>query len=100
MSNIDKHRRLILATWWSDLVYWGSDEPSKRKWRWGALPFEDGDILGTLIDDPSHPEPLPLVQSDIELRIIDPLGASSADIASLLRNMHGHIVYRVLPQIF
>jgi hypothetical protein len=57
LSNIDKHRRLHLTAWWPDIVYWGSDEPSHRRWRWGQPPYEDGRILGRLINDSTHPEP-------------------------------------------
>jgi hypothetical protein len=99
MSNIDKHRNLNIVAWWSDLVYWGSDGPSSRRWRWGTLPFEDGTILGTLIDDPTHPEPLPQLQTDMELRILDPPGAGATDIVGLLKNMHSRITAIILPTI-
>ena len=29
LSNIDKHRRLHIVMFWPDLVYWGSDSPSR-----------------------------------------------------------------------
>lgn len=99
LSNIDKHRRLHVVTCWPDLIYWGSDEPSQRRWQWGQPPFVNGAILGYLIDDPEHPEPLPELQSDIELRLTEPEGATGTDVVQLLVAMHQHIMYRVLPHV-
>jgi hypothetical protein len=93
-SNIDKHRRLHLTAWWPDIVYWGSDEPSHRRWRWGEPPYEDGRILGRLIDDSRHPEPPAALHQEMTLRILYP-GAESQDIVRLLedpgrRDISGH----------
>lgn len=70
LSNIDKHRRLHVVTFWPDLIYWASDGSSRRRWQWGTPPFEDGAILGHLFDDPEHPEPLPKLYHEIELRLL------------------------------
>lgn len=99
LSNIDKHRRLHVVTYWPDLVYWGSDGPSKRRWQWGTPPFTNGAILGYLIDDPQHPEPLPELHHDLELRLTEPPGATGMDVARLLESIHQHVTFRVLPHI-
>jgi hypothetical protein len=99
LSNVDKHRRLHVATFWPDLIYWGSDGSSERRWQWGTPPFENGAILGHLFDDPKHPEPLPKLYHEIELRLTDPLGATATDVVSLLTGIHRHITYRVLPHV-
>lgn len=44
--NIDKHRRLATLAWSFNLLYWTSDEPSKRSWQWGDGTFKNGSILG------------------------------------------------------
>ena len=99
LSNIDKHRRVHVVTCWPDLVFWGSDGPSKRRWQWGTPPFADGAILGYLIDDPQHPEPLPELQHEIDLRLTGPRGATTTEVVSLLQSMHRHVTSRVLPHV-
>jgi hypothetical protein len=99
LSNIDKHRRLHVVTFWPDLIYWGSDGPSRRRWQWGAPPFKDGAILGRLLDDPEDPEPLPKLYHEIELRLTDPPGAATADVIRLLEGMHRHVTCQVLPHV-
>jgi len=99
LSNIDKHRRLHVAAWWSELVYWGSDGPSRRQWRWGTPPFKDGSVLGHLFDDPGHPEALPELHHEMELRLLDPPGAATTDIVRLLESMHHDVTRRVLPHV-
>jgi hypothetical protein len=99
LSNIDKHRRLHLtAWWWPDIVYWGSDEPSHRRRRWGEPPYEDGRILGRLIDDSRHPEPPATLHQEMTLRILYP-GAESQDIVRLLKGMQEDLTDRVLPRL-
>jgi hypothetical protein len=44
--NIDKHRRPATLAWSLDLLYWTSNEPSKRSWQWADLSFKNGSILG------------------------------------------------------
>jgi hypothetical protein len=77
----------------------GADGSSQRRWQWGTPPFKDGRILGHLFDDPEHPEPLPKLYHEIELRLTDPPGATATDVVSLLTGIHRHITYRVLPHI-
>ena len=84
LSNIDKHRRLHLTAWWPDIVYWGSDEPSRRRWRWGEPPYEDGRILGRLIVDSTNPEPPATLHEEITLRILY-RGAEGQDTVRLLK---------------
>ena len=98
LSNIDKHRRLHLTAWWPDIVYWGSDEPSHCRWRWGAPPYEDGRILGRLIHDSRHPEPPATLHQEMTLRILYP-GAESQDIVRLLKGIHEDMTYRVMPRL-
>ncbi len=113
LTNIDKHRRLHVVTWWPDLVYWGSDNPTDRRWRWGRPPFEDGAVLGVLIDDPDHPEPPPELHHDMQLRVwLQPPAGSSAsarliaaatidiELVRLLTALHQHLARRVLPRLF
>lgn len=92
-------RRLHVVTCWPDLIYWGSNGPSRRRWQWGTPPFEDGAILGHLFDDPADPEPLPKLYHEIELRLTDPLGATTTSVVRLLESMHRHVTYRVLPHV-
>jgi hypothetical protein len=99
LSNIDKHRRLHVVTCWPGLVYWGSDGPSRRTWRWGTPPFGDGAVLGYLIDDPEHPEPPPDLHQDMELRLLEPPAAAAIEVVGLLDNMYRQITSRVLPKI-
>jgi hypothetical protein len=49
MSNIDKHRRLALTAWRPDMVWWGSDGESNRRWLPGDGTFEDGSIIGYIV---------------------------------------------------
>jgi hypothetical protein len=98
LSNIDKHRRLHLTAWWPGITYWGSDEPSRRRWRWGQPPYEDGRILGRLIDDSEHPEPPATLHQEMSLRILYP-GAERQDVARLLEAIHQDITYRVIPRL-
>lgn len=112
LTKIDKHRRLHVITWWPDLIYWGSDLPTNRRWRWGQPPFEDGAILGILIDDPQNPEPSPGVRHELQLRVWLPptSSASSAqllaaavvnsEVVRLLTGLHQHLARRVLPRLF
>ena len=51
MSNHDKHRHLPVAVLWPDIVYWGSDEPSKNRWLPGDRTFKHGSIVGYIIGD-------------------------------------------------
>jgi hypothetical protein len=99
LSNIDKHRRLHVVTCWPDLVYWGSDGPSKRRWAWGALPLKNGGILGHLYVDSEHPEPPPSLHHEMELRIPGPPGAASMDVVDLLGEIHRDVTVRVLPRL-
>jgi hypothetical protein len=99
LSNIDKHRRLHVTVWWPGLVYWGSDGSSKRKWIWGIPPFEDGSILGRLLDDPDNPEPPPPeIHHDIELRLLAPEGAANTDARKLLHSIYNRVVQFALPR--
>jgi hypothetical protein len=99
LSNIDKHRRLHVVTCWPGLIYWGSDGPSQRAWLWGTPPFVDGAVLGYLIDDPEHPEQLPDLHQDMELRLLGPPAAANTEIVGLLSNMHRQVTSRVLPKV-
>jgi hypothetical protein len=44
MSNIDKHRRLAVTAWWPDIVSWGSNGQTNRRWLPG-----DGSIVGYIV---------------------------------------------------
>ena len=100
LSNIDKHRRVHLVASWPALVYWGSDEPSRLRWRWGQPPFNDGTILGRLYQDPQHTELVPeTLQHDMQLRVLRPPEAAVNDIVSLLRGIHRDVVHRVIPGV-
>ena len=98
LSNIDKHRRLHLTAWWPDIVYWRSDEPSHRRWRWDEPPYEDGRILGRLIDDARHPEPPATLHQEMTLRSLYS-GAESQDTVRLLKGIHDDMTYRVMPRL-
>jgi hypothetical protein len=54
MSNIDKHRRLALTAWRSNMVWWGSDGESDRQWIPGDGKFEDGSIIGYIVGTDEH----------------------------------------------
>jgi hypothetical protein len=49
MSNLDKHRRLALTAWRPNMVWWGSDGESNRRWIPGDGTFEDGSIIGYIV---------------------------------------------------
>lgn len=76
MSNIDKHRRLALTAWRPDMVWWGSDGESNRRWLPGGGTFEDGSIIGYIVETFSRPrtaaaparmdgEPVPAVRRGV-----------------------------------
>jgi hypothetical protein len=54
MSNIDKHRRLALAAWRPNIVWWGFDGDSNRQWLPGDGTFEDGSIIGYIVGTDEH----------------------------------------------
>jgi hypothetical protein len=93
LSNIDKHRSMVAG---HRLL--GSDEPSHRRWRWGEPPYEDGRILGRLIDDTRHPEPPATLHQEMTLRILYP-GAESQDTVRLLKGIQEELTDRVLPRL-
>jgi len=109
LTKIDKHRRLHVITWWPDLIYWGSDLPARRRWRWGQPPFEDGAVLGFLVDDPGPP---PGVRHELQLRVWLPPASSASsarllaaavinsEVVRLLTGLHQHLAWRVLPRLF
>ena len=66
---------------------------------WGTPPFTDGTILGRLFDDAQHPEPLPELHHDMDLRLTDPPGATGTDVVRLLESIHDHVRSRVLPHV-
>jgi hypothetical protein len=112
LTKIDKHRRLHVITWWPDLIYWGSDVPASRRWRWGQPPFEDGAVLGILINDPERPGPSPDVHHELQLRVWLPPASSASsarllaaavvnsEVVRLLTGLHQHLAWRVLPRLF
>jgi len=101
LSNVDKHRRVHLVTSWPDLVYWGSNAAVQQRWTWGRPPFEDGAVLGTLYQDPGHPEPAPqTLHHEMQLRAFDPPEAGGNDIVTLLRSMRREVAGRVIPGVF
>jgi hypothetical protein len=51
VSNIDKHRRLALTAWRSDLLWWGSNGQSNRRWLPGDGTFKNGSIIGYTVDN-------------------------------------------------
>jgi hypothetical protein len=99
LNNVDKHRTLHLSAPALDLVYWASDEPSHSRWRMRQPPLDDGDVVGTLIRDPDHPEPKPELNYKMELRVFDPPAAGTADVVGLLKAMHHHLQGWVLPRV-
>ena len=70
----------------------------RRRWRWGEPPYEDGRILGRLIDDSAHPEPPATLHQEMTLRILYP-GAESQDTVRLLKSIHDDMAYRVMPRL-
>ncbi len=97
MPNIDKHRRLHVVTCWPDLVYRGSDGPSKCRWKWGTPPFANGAILGYLFDDPQRSAPLPELQHQVDLRLTGSTRCQRRD--ALLESVYRHVAHRVLPYV-
>lgn len=49
VSNIDKHRRLAVTAWWPDIVSWGSDGVTHRRWLPGDGTFVDGSMVGYIV---------------------------------------------------
>lgn len=100
LSNVDKHRTLHLVGWWPDLFYWSSSEGDpERGWRWGRPPFEDGALLGTLIDDPARPAPLPDLHHEMQLRLFQPPEAGRSDVIWLLTRIHQQLGRTVIPRV-
>jgi hypothetical protein len=100
LSNVDEHRCLHLTAVMPDLVHYaGPVEGSRRSWRFGSPPFFDGTILGTLVDDPEHPEPLPELTAEMELRLEAPRKAANSDVAGVLLAIHQRIAGHVLPRV-
>lgn len=74
MSNIDKHRRLaVTALWWSDIVSWGSDGPTQRRWLPGDGTFVDGAIVGYMVGSDGQADD---VNVEFNLIVADPLSPS------------------------
>ena len=49
LSNLDKHRKLAVASWWPSIVYWGSDGRAKARWQPTMRPpWNNGDIIAYL----------------------------------------------------
>lgn len=53
LNVIDKHRRLAVAAWWPDLLYWTGSTDSERHLRPGDGTLEDNSVLCYMVgDDP------------------------------------------------
>lgn len=101
LSNIDKHRRLHIAGWFANLVYWTSNdsEPMSARWTYGRPPYEDGAVLGRLeIDEPDAALPGE-IHHELDLRLVEPPTASNQDVTSLLGRMHDYLANWVLPRV-
>jgi hypothetical protein len=75
VSNIDKHRRLPLLTWFPDLTYWEAPtDGSSLMWK-PAMPvdseFSDGTLLGYLLNMNGSAPPDVKVFHDMRLTIFD-----------------------------
>lgn len=99
LSNLDKHRRLPLLAWYTDIIY----GPGFREDCCWIYPKEqrlsDGDLVGTLtwasrLDDPSAG-----ITIDLKLALADDPGYTD-ETSQVLAGMHGTITTWILPRIF
>jgi hypothetical protein len=101
---IDKHRRLATMTWLLDLLYWTSNEPSKRSWQWGDGTFANGSILGYMTG--SDPDVGNKVFHEFNLVLTDdPVydlanPGNSDDVVRLLEGWYRHITDWIFQLIF
>jgi hypothetical protein len=73
VSNIDKHRRLPLLSWFPGMVYWPTDEGQSYRWEPVASEFRDGTILGYLSNPAHDAPPASRVFAEMKLTLMDDL---------------------------
>jgi hypothetical protein len=102
VSNIDKHRRLPVVSWFPESAYWTSNEDGAiYGWRPAPLPtqFEDGAMLGYLFDPIGDVPPPVRVYHEMHLTLMDdPLARGSlvAVLDGWYRSLAGWILPRVV----
>ncbi|MFC0533323.1 hypothetical protein [Phytohabitans kaempferiae] len=101
--NIDKHRRLAIMGWWPELIYWGSNGPSKRRLLPGDGTVADGSVLFRINgrDDGMGDE----VSHEFDLTLTDdpgfrPREGATDDVVDLMTRWHQQVVTVVFPQVF
>lgn len=76
LNIIDKHRRLAVAAWWPDLLYWTGSSSSTRHLRPGDGTLEDDSVLCYMVgDDPDGSD----LQHEFQLVLKDDPSHSPAD---------------------
>lgn len=100
VSNIDKHRRLPLLSWFPGTVYWTapSDGQSYR-WHPVATEFLDGTLLGYFSDPDGEAPPASKVFYEMRLALMDDL-VRDWDVARCLTAWHRGLTNWTFPRIF
>jgi hypothetical protein len=98
LSNVDKHRRLPLLSWYLDINYWDDPECSWRFARHPHAAFEDKTLIGYL-STPRVEAPTAQVTFDFRLSLVDDPGYRQ-DLISVLARWHEYLTSWVLPRIF
>lgn len=95
LNNIDKHRRLAVAVWWPEMLWWGSNGATKRKYIPGEGTHQDGSILWSI---EGHDEGAGDIMHSFALVLIDDSahdpsrrGYSPIDCKDLLYSMRGAV---------
>ena len=105
LSNLDKHRRLTRMAWRSELVYWMSNSPTKRRWLDGDGTFTDGAVLGYMVGQDADVGDE--VLHDFNLILVDdpahnPSDRTSnpPDVVEMLNRWHQYITGWVFGRVF
>lgn len=101
ISNVDKHRRLPVLSWYLDIVYWAGEAPGIT-WRTDRKPFTaigSNDIIGylTTISGDISQVPEPVIQ--LQLALADDPGYPH-DLMNVLERWHQYLVGWALPRMF
>ena len=105
LSNLDKHRRLTRMAWRSELIYWMSNGPTKRRWLGGDGVFTDGSVLGYMVgqdaevgDELFHD--FNLILADDPTHDASDRAGNPPDVIDMLNRWHLYITGWVFGRVF
>lgn len=101
ISNVDKHRRLPLLSWYLDIVHWFGEDPGIT-WRTDRKQFtaiSDNDVIGYLTTSSGDASQVPEPTIKLQLALADDPGYPH-DLIDVLGRWHEYLVGWVLPRMF